>query len=296
MSLKERLRKTIKSVGPGFITGAADDDPSGIATYSQTGAQFGYSQSWLSLFSYPFMTAMQEMCGRIGMVTGTGLAAVIKRNYSKKILYAAVCLLLFANTVNIGADLGAMAAAVQLIAPLPFPLLIVTITAFTLLLEILMAYPTYARILKYLALSLLAYVVTAILIKPDWLQVIRSILIPHIKFTREYVLNIAAFLGTTISPYLFFWQADEEVEEEVRSNKLVSMGQGVPVVSTEEISHMKVDTALGMFFSNFISLFIIVTVAGTLGLSGIHNIETAADAADALRPLRSEERRVGKEG
>ena len=180
MSLKERLRKTIKSVGPGFITGAADDDPSGIATYSQTGAQFGYSQSWLSLFSYPFMTAMQEMCGRIGMVTGTGLAAVIKRNYSKKILYAAVCLLLFANTVNIGADLGAMAAAVQLIAPLPFPLLIVTITAFTLLLEILMAYPTYARILKYLALSLLAYVVTAILIKPDWLQVIKSTLIPHI--------------------------------------------------------------------------------------------------------------------
>src|SRR3989344_5157912 len=288
MSLKERLRKTIKSVGPGFITGAADDDPSGIATYSQTGAQFGYSQSLLSLFSYPFMTAMQEMCGRIGMVTGTGLAAVIKRNYSKKILYAAVCLLLFANTVNIGADLGAMAAAVQLIAPLPFPFLIVTITAFTLLLEILMAYPTYARILKYLTLSLLAYVATAILIRPNWLEVIRSILIPHIEFTREYVLNVAAFLGTTISPYLFFWQADEEVEEEVKTGKLSAMGEGVPMVTKEEISRMKVDTALGMFFSNFISLFIIVTVAGTIGMSGLHNIQTAADAANALRPLAGE--------
>jgi len=288
MSFRDRLRKAKRSIGPGFITGAADDDPSGIATYSQTGAQFGYSQTWLSLFSYPFMTAMQEMCGRIGMVTGTGLSAVIKKHYSKKILYAAVFLLLFANTVNIGADLGAMAAAVQLVAPLPFPFLIVAITAFTLLLEILMAYPTYARILKYLTLSLLAYVITAILIKPDWQQVIKSTLIPHVEFTREYVLNIAAFLGTTISPYLFFWQADEEVEEEVRLNKLTSMGEGVPVVSKEEISQMKVDTALGMFFSNFISLFIIVTVAGTLGLSGIHNIETAADAANALRPLAGE--------
>lgn len=288
MSLKDRLRKTIKSMGPGFITGAADDDPSGIATYSQTGAMFGYSQSWLALFSYPFMTAMQETCGRIGMVTGTGLSGVIKKHYSKKILYAAVFLLLFANTVNIGADLGAMAAAVQLLAPLPFPALIIGITAFTLPLEVLMAYPTYARILKYLTLSLLAYVATAILIKPNWFEVLRSTLIPHIEFTRAYVLNIAAFLGTTISPYLFFWQADEEVEEEVRLKKIAGMGEGVPAVSNEEISQMRADTAFGMFFSNFISIFIIVTVAGTVGVSGLHNIGTAADAANALRPFAGE--------
>lgn len=277
--------KILKSIGPGFITGAADDDPSGIATYSQTGASFGYAQLWLVLFSYPFMTAIQEMCGRIGAVTGTGLSGVIKQHYSKKVLYIAVGLLLVANTVNIGADLGAMAASLQLLVPVPFVILLFGITAFTLLLEVFVSYPTYARYLKYLALSLLAYIATAFFIHPNWSLVLRATIVPHIALSKEYVLNIAAFLGTTISPYLFFWQADEEVEEEVEAGKLSDLGAGIPSLTGSDVRQLRVDTAFGMFFSQLITFFIIVTVAGTLGVSGIQNIQTASDAANALRPL-----------
>lgn len=285
MTTREFGRKVWKSIGPGFITGAADDDPSGIATYSQTGASFGYSQLWLVLFSYPFMTAIQEMCGRIGAVSGTGLSGVIKQNYSKKVLYIAVALLLIANTVNIGADLGAMAASVQLLVPVPFVVLLFGITAFTLLLEVFVSYPAYTRFLKYLTLSLLAYIATAFLIHPDWSHILRATLVPHIALSKDYVLNVAAFLGTTISPYLFFWQADEEVEEEVEAGKLTDMGAGTPKVTRGDIQKVKLDTMTGMFFSNVITFFIIVTVAGTLGTAGIRHIQTAADAAQALRPL-----------
>jgi NRAMP (natural resistance-associated macrophage protein)-like metal ion transporter len=278
-------KQLTKSLGPGFITGAADDDPSGIATYSQTGAMFGYSQLWTALFSYPFMTVMQEMCGRIGLVTGKGLSDVIRENYSRKLLYGAVIFLLVANIINIGADLGAMAAAIMLLVPVPFFILLVGITVLMLALEVYVPYPVYARVLKYLTLSLLAYVVTAFIVKEDWGMILHATLVPHISLTKEYVANIAAILGTTISPYLFFWQADEEVEEEIEKGTIRDMGVGKPSIKTADVRQMRIDTILGMFFSQAIMFFIIVTVAATLAVSGTTTIATAADAAAALRPV-----------
>ncbi|HEY6018813.1 MAG TPA: divalent metal cation transporter [Candidatus Paceibacterota bacterium] len=285
MATKDFFKRIARSIGPGFITGAADDDPSGIATYSQTGALFGFSQLWVTLFSYPFMTAIQEMCGRIGMVTGKGLAAIIKENYSKKVLGIAVLLLVIANIINIGADLGAMAASIRLVVPVSFVVLLIGVTLFTLLVEIYVPYPTYARFLKYLTFSLLAYIATAILIHPDWGLIGRSFVTPHIELSKAYLLNIAAFLGTTISPYLFFWQADEEVEEEIERGQIKDMGVGTPKLRHNDLSQMRTDTALGMLFSQVITFFIIVTVASTLGSHGITTINTAADAANALRPF-----------
>lgn len=279
------VKQLSRSLGPGFITGAADDDPSGIVTYSQTGAMFGYSQLWTALFSYPFMTVMQEMCGRIGLVTGKGLSDVIRDHYSRKLLYGAVFFLLVANIINIGADLGAMAAAINLFVPAPFFVLLISITLFMLALEVYVPYPTYARILKYLTLSLLAYVATAFIVNEDWGLILRSTLVPHIVFTKEYIANIAAILGTTISPYLFFWQADEEVEEEIEKGKITDMGVGKPEVKKGDVRQMRIDTILGMFFSQAIMFFIIVTVAATLASSGTHAIATAADAAAALKPV-----------
>ena len=279
------FKRIWRLLGPGLITGAADDDPSGIATYSQTGALFGYSQLWAVLFSYPFMTVVQEMCGRIGLVTGEGLAGVIRAHYGKKVLWSAVLLLVFANAVNIGADLGAMASSIQLLLPLPFYFLLLSIAALMILLEILVPYPTYARILKYLALTLLAYIVSGFLVESDWPHVLNALVTPHIEFTKDYILNIAAFLGTTISPYLFFWQADEEVEEEIAAHKIRDMGEGTPQVSAGDVRKMRIDTALGMFFSNVMTFFIIVTVAATLGAAGVHSVDTAAQAASALRPV-----------
>ena len=281
------LKKLLKKLGPGFITGAADDDPSGIATYSQTGALFGYSQLWTAVFSLPFMIAVQEMCGRIGMVTGKGLSQIIREEYSKKVLYFAVLLLLIANTINIGADLGAMAAAVQLLVPAaPFVLLLIAITLFTLLLEIFVSYPTYSKFLKYLTLSLLAYVATAFVVHQDWALVFRSTFIPHIALNQNYLMNIAAILGTTISPYLFFWQTDEEVEEEVTHGKLLDMNDNTePTVTVTDIRDMQQDTATGMIFSQIVMFFIILSVAATLAGGGTHLIATAADAAAALRPV-----------
>jgi len=278
-------KQLTRSLGPGFITGAADDDPSGIATYSQTGALFGYSQLWTALFSYPFMTVMQEMCGRIGLVTGKGLSDIIRENYSRKLLYGAVLFLLVANIINIGADLGAMAASLLLLVPVPFFVLLIGVTLFMLALEVYVPYPTYARVLKYLTLSLLAYVVTAFVIKQDWGMILHATLVPHISFTKDYVMNIAAILGTTISPYLFFWQADEEVEEEIEKGKLRDMGEGKPQVKKADVRQMRIDTILGMFFSQAVMFFIIVTVAATLAASGTTTIATAADAAAALRPV-----------
>ena len=280
-----RIRRIFRSIGPGFITGAADDDPSGIGTYSQTGALFGYQQLWLEPFTLPFMIAMQEMCGRIGLVSGRGLAAIIKKSYSKPLLYTVVSLLLIANTVNIGADLGAMASSVQLLLPVPFAVLLLLITAGTLLLVIFVSYPTYAQYLKYLTLTLLAYVAAVFFVKPDWHTVLQSTVIPHVEFSSQYVLNMAAYLGTTISPYLFFWQADEEVEEEVEAGKLRDMGRGRPKLAKSDIREMRIDTIFGMLFSNLISFFIVVTVAATLGAGNMHTIQTASDAAEALKPF-----------
>jgi len=282
------LKKLFKKLGPGFITGASDDDPSGIATYSQTGAIFGYQQLWIALFSFPFMTIIQEMCGRIGMVTGKGIAVIVRENYAKPILYVAVFLLALANTINIGADLGAMASSAKLIIGVPFELLLLILTGVTLILEIFVPYPAYAKFLKYLAFSLLAYVVAAFIIKEDWSKIAVSTIIPYFSTSREYLLNIVALLGTTISPYLFFWQADEEIEEEIEGNKLRAMGKGVPKVRRGDIRGMRFDTTLGMFFSNLITFFIIVVTASTLHFHNITNIQTADQAASALKPFAGE--------
>src|SRR3989338_7856849 len=258
------LKKFLKVLGPGFITGASDDDPSGIATYSQTGARFGYGQLWLAFFSFPLQAVIQEICGRIGMVTGKGLAGVIRKNYTRRVLYIAVFLLLVANTINIGADLGAMASAGQLVLRLPFTVLLLFMTAVTLILEIFVPYKVYAKFLKYLTFALLAYIATAFIVKQDWVKIFQTTFIPSISFNKEYLMNIVAVLGTTISPYLFFLQAGEEVEEEVANKKLQQMGAGVPQVTKRDIREMRVDTVVGMFFSNLVMWFIIITSAATL--------------------------------
>lgn len=281
----KKIKAFLKKLGPGFITGASDDDPSGIATYSQTGSQFGYSQLWTALFSFPFMTIIQEICGRIGMVTGKGLAKVVKEHYGRTVLFGAVAILCIANTINIGADLGAMAAAGQLLIGFPFLVWLLVITGITLALEIFVSYATYARFLKYLTLSLFAYVVTAFVIKQDWSEIIFSTLVPSFSFSRLYLLNIVAILGTTISPYLFFWQADEEVEEEIANHKLTENSNAKPRINYRDIRRMRVDTFIGMLFSNLVMFFIIVTTASTLGVHGLTTITTADQAAAALRPL-----------
>lgn len=280
----KRIRKILRVLGPGFITGASDDDPSGIATYAQAGAQFGYSQLWTALFTFPFMSIVQEMCGRIGMVTGKGLAGVIRRHYARPVLSFAVFLLLLANTINIGADLGAMAAAGGLVVHVPFAALLFAMTAVTLVLEVFVSYKTYAKFLKYLTFALFAYVVTAFVIRQPWNQIAYATFVPVISLSRDYLMNIVAVLGTTISPYLFFWQAGEEVEEEVAAGKLRQMGAGVPRVTSRDVREMRLDTAAGMLFSCLIMWFIIMTTASTLHANQIFNVDTADQAALALKP------------
>ncbi len=280
----KKIWKFLSVLGPGFISGGSDDDPSGIATYSQTGAQFGYAQLWTALFTLPFQTVVQEMCGRIGLVTGKGLAGVIRKYYARPALYIAVLLLLVTNTINIGADLGAMAASGQLVLHLPFAPLLLGMTALTLLLEIFVTYKTYAKYLKYLTFALLAYVFTAFVVHQQWSSIARATLIPSISLSKDYLMNIVALLGTTISPYLFFWQAGEEVEEEVAAGKLRQMGAGIPRVTTRDIREMRLDTAVGMFFSNIVMWFIIITAASTLHANRVLNVETADQAARALLP------------
>ncbi len=281
----KKIKKIFSILGPGFITGASDDDPSGIATYSQTGALFGFAQAWTALFSFPLMVAIQEMCGRIGLVSGKGLAGVIRLHYPKKALYLTVFLLLLANTINIGADLGAMAASAQLVFGFPFIYWLIGMVVLTLFLEIFISYKTYSKYLKYLAFALLSYVIAAFTIKLNLKEIFASLIIPHIEFNKTYIFNIVAILGTTISPYLFFWQADEEVEEEVSHHKLRRMGAGQPRITPKDISKLRLDTVIGMLFSNLVMFFIIITTGATLFTHGIGKIGSAEDAALALRPL-----------
>lgn len=283
--MKKILKKIFRSIGPGFVTGAADDDPAGIGTYSQTGALFGYNQLWTALFSVPFMTIIQEMCGRIGMVTGKGLAVIIKSHYSRLVLYFAVILLFVANVVNIGADLGAMASSAQLLLGIPFLVWLLFFTITIVILEVFVPYPAYAKILKYLAISLLAYVITAFTVRQNWSNIGSSVIMPKFSLDKNYLMNIVAIFGTTISPYLFFWQADEEVEEEVSKGRLKMMGKGIPRIHNRDIREMRVDTTVGMIFSNLVMFFIMVTTASTLHARNIVNIETANQAAEALRPF-----------
>lgn len=283
--MRVKIKKFFKAIGPGFITGASDDDPSGIGTYSQTGAQFGLSQLWIALFTLPFMIVIQELCGRIGLVTGKGLAGVLRTHYGKKLVYSIVFLLVITNTITIGADLGAMADAVGLIVHVPFALILLTITTFTLVLEIFASYQAYAKILKYFALSLLAYVATAFVVHLNWKTLLTALVIPHISWSKAYLFNIVALLGTTISPYLFFWQANEEVEERIVHHTSRALGPNATPETQQELKRLRFDTTFGMTFSNIITFFIIGSAAVTLGKHGITSITTAAQAAAALEPL-----------
>jgi len=278
-----KIKKIFKVFGPGVITGAADDDPSGIATYTQTGAKFGYGQLWTVIVMLPLMTAIQEACARIGAVTGHGLATVIKANYSKKVLYAAVLLVVVANTINIGADIGALAAAAQLIIPVNFVILTLGFTALILILEIFTNYRAYSRILIWLALSLLAYPFTLFIISKPWHTIIAATFLPHVELNFEFFFIITGVLGTTISPYMFFWQTSQEVEEE-KAQHLISR-YGKPKIGETFIKNLRIDNFIGMIFSEFATWSIIVVAATVLHQNGVTNVTTAADAAKALEPL-----------
>lgn len=273
-----------KTLGPGLTTGAADDDPSGIATYSQTGAQYGFQLLWTALFSFPLMAIVQEMCARIGLVTGRGLAANIRQHYPKWVLYASTALLFATNTFNLGADLGAMAKAAQLLSPrLSFALLVIAFALISLLLQIFTTYARYAKYLKYLALVLFSYVLSALTLDINWSAVTIHTLIPSIIPSKNQIFLIVGILGTTISPYLFFWQTSQEVEEEILRGKTTIEERGN--VSNQEIKSMRIDIWSGMFISNLVMFFIIVACAATLFTHGITNINTAEEAALALKPL-----------
>lgn len=275
------FKKYFGNIGPGVITGAADDDPSGIATYSQTGAQFGYGMLWMALFMLPLQTAIQEACARIGAVTGKGIAGVIKDNYNKKILYVVVSLLLVANIINIGADIGAMAEAARLIIPINFVILTFAFTTTILLLEIFSSYKAYANILKWLCIFLLAYPITVLLIGIPWSTVLKATFLPHIEFNFQFLFILTGVLGTTISPYLFFWQASEEVEEK----ESLYLSNSAFKVDLQFIRNLRIDNFLGMLFSEIGAWAIIVVTATVLNAHGVTDIKTAADAAKALEPL-----------
>jgi len=283
VEVKQKFNRFLRIMGPGLITGAADDDPSGIATYSQTGAQFGYGQLWTALFMYPFQTAVQEACARIGAVTGKGIVAVVKENYSKKIVFAVVLLVLIANTINIGADIGAMAAATRLLIPISFVLITLFFTTFVLLLEIFTSYKTYSRILKWLVLALISYPLTVFIVQEPWGTILKATFMPHFEFTFAFLFIITGVLGTTITPYMFFWQSSEEVEEE-KENRIRKL-EGKPVLPKGYIPNMRLDNALGMLFSEIGTWAIITVTATVLYKNGVTDIATSADAAKALEPL-----------
>jgi len=280
-----RVREYWKTLGPGLTTGAADDDPSGIATYSQAGAKYGLQLIWLSLFTYPLMATVQEMCARIGLVSGQGLAANIRKYYSPSALYVATGLLFFANTLNIAADLGAMAAASRLLFPdIGAGSLVVFFALVSLALQIFTPYAQYARYLKYLTFVLLSYVVVAFSVNLDWADVLRHTVVPSLTFSRDQIFLICAVLGTTISPYLFFWQTSQEVEEDILRGETTIASRRAQA-NPEAIKSMRVDVWSGMAFSNAVSFFIFAACAGTLYVNGITDIATADQAASALKPF-----------
>ncbi|MFA6251465.1 MAG: Nramp family divalent metal transporter [Candidatus Paceibacterota bacterium] len=283
-TLLEEGEDYIKKLGPGIITGAADDDPSGIATYSQAGAQFGPNLLWLSVWTLPLIITVQEMCARIALVTGNGLAANIKHSYKKELLYFVTIVLLIANIFNIGANLGAMATAFQLITPgVSFTFLIIAIGIVCLTLPVIIPYKKYARYLKWLVITLFSYIITGFIIHMDWGNLLDHSLIPHITFSKSQILLITAILGTTISPYLFFWETSQEVEEEIAEGKTtVHSRRGTNKI---EIKKMRRDIWTGMFLSNLVMFFIIAVCANTLFVNGVHDIDTASDAALALLPF-----------
>jgi NRAMP (natural resistance-associated macrophage protein)-like metal ion transporter len=273
----------LRSLGPGLITGAADDDPSGIATYSQVGAQFGYSLGWTMLFSYPLMAVTQGISAGIGAVSGRGISQNLRRHYPPWILRVAVLLLLVANVINLGADLGAMGAALGLLMPGPDLVYTAAFGLLCALLEIFVSYSRYVVVLKWLTLSLFAYVAVVLAVHVPWGPALRGALLPQLAFDGDHAMALVAVLGTTISPYLFFWQAGEEVEE-LRRRHLKRMADN-PGAAKPELARIRTDTLVGMGISNLIALFIIIATAATLNASGITQIETSSQAAEALRPV-----------
>ncbi|MGN6559834.1 MAG: NRAMP family divalent metal transporter [Candidatus Nitrosocosmicus sp.] len=276
----------LKSLGPGLITGSSDDDPSSIATFAQAGAKLGFGLLWTIIFFYPSIMVIQEICARIGLLTGRGLATIIIKKYSRKIVLPLISLLFIANTINIGADIGAMAASTRLMIPqIPLNIFNISFTIFILFAIILIPYKKYVRILKYLTLSLLTYIVTAIIVGGNWYQILIATIVPHVEFTTDFATMFVAILGTTISPYLFFWQTSEEVEEEVEQHKIKEIGKGKPLVSKKDVKSMIKDTAVGIGFAHFITWAIIITAAGSLHNHGIIEIQSAEQAAKSLEPL-----------
>lgn len=272
-----------KVLGPGLITGAADDDPSGISTYSVAGATTGFSMLWLTLISTPMMAVIQGMCARISMVTGEGLAAVMRKRLPIALAYALATLVIVANTFNVGADLGGMADAAHLVLPLPVDAWVFFFGVALMAAQIWLSYAKIARIFKWLTLSLFAYIITAFVVRPPWAHVLRQFVIPHIRFDSGWLSTMVGVLGTTITPYLFFWQSSLMVEEEkVVGNTTIASRRGT---NERAVKDMHTDVNAGMIFSNLVAFFIIVTTAATLGAHGKHDIATAQQAAEALRPL-----------
>ncbi|MFM2414981.1 MAG: hypothetical protein RI911_674 [Candidatus Parcubacteria bacterium] len=283
--IKKRIQKYSAVLGPGLTTGAADDDPSGIATYSQAGAQYGYSVLWLALFSFPLMAIVQTMCARIGIVTGKGLAANIRMRYGTEALMFVCVLLFFANTLNIAADLAAMAAAIELLLPQLNTMLLIALIGFSIVwLEIYLPYNQYASVLKYLTLALFSYVIAVLAIDVDWGKVVTHTLIPTIEFTPQFFILLCAILGTTISPYLFFWQTSQEVEDRAHRKSNAPNTSDASLIRAA-LKRMHVDVWSGMAFSNIVMFCIMLTCAATLHEHGITTITSAESAANALRPV-----------
>ncbi len=280
------LRRFLKMLGPGLITGASDDDPSGIGTYAITGAQLGYTPLWTALVTFPLMAAIQYICAKIGLVSGRGIAGVLRQHYPRGLLYAVVLGLLAANTINAGVDILAIAAGLNLLVPVPLSIVIVPIAVGILALQIWGSYRMIARTFKWLTLSLFAYIGSAFFARPDWPAALRGTLVSTIRFDREYLAVLVAILGTTISPYLFFWQASQEVEEKAsRARKPLWRRAGQ---TDAAVRYAFWDVSVGMFFSNVVMYFVILASAATLHQAGKTDIATAAEAAEALRPLAGE--------
>lgn len=284
------VRRFLQSLGPGLVTGASDDDPSGIATYTMAGASLGLATLWTAPMTFPLMFGVQFICAKVGMVSGMGLASVLRRHYSRKVLFIAVAALLIANTLNAGADIGAIAAAINLFVPIPVAVLVVPVAALILTLQIWGSYRLIVNTFKWLSLALFAYIGAAVLAHPNWAAVIKATCVPPLRFDREYLLTLVAILGTTISPYLFFWQASQEVEEEISKGRyLLWQRQGA---TREELRDAFWDTGVGMLFCNLVFYFVIISAAATLHRAGITQIDTAAQAAQALEPLAGKAAKV----
>ena len=283
-AMRGTVRDWFRQLGPGLITGAADDDPSGIATYSQAGAQFGFLTLWTIIFTYPLMVGIQLISARIGRVTGYGLASNIGRNFPRPVLHFIVALLVAANTINIAADIAAMGDALQLVVGGPPHVYAVVFGIVCLLLQVFLSYQRYIRYLKWLTLALLSYVALVLTIEIPWREVARHSLTPHFALTTEYLTVVVAVFGTTISPYLFFWQASQEVEE-LDADPAAGALAHAPEGAAEHLRRIKIDTYLGMAFSNIVAFCIILGTAATLNAAGVTDIQTSAQAASALQPL-----------